>query len=486
MSLAWNTRELLHGARSFGTSIEYHFLSNRQLFDSTILTADINHSSAGHFAIRGDNRWYTVSVVTRPVYALPQELCLSFVCADRTVTLGTATSSGPPADDIALEYGALLSLLAREPLVPLGIRRERGVALRLESGAGRIHRADSSRNKPPAGIDSKALNAMLLGLANAEEADAKAVMAAVKLYHVGLSLASVDISSAYFSLVSAIECLSGQYYHKKEFGFDDAGKFQALGQALTKLEPFNVPAEIIDGIKEAAVKGEHFISKKFRDFIVQFLPATFWREDDLYPSTGLPKILPDRLLDFLKEAYAARSNFTHEGTPFPAHVQVGFGDWVRVSAVMQALRLAEAKKFVPPFIWFERLTHCVIVEFLHMVIAPDLDKERQKREAMKCSIMADIAQLSDEAKTSLKRLADWTLKFDGLALIGPQANDTEWATDALAASELRDSGLVGRDTARGTSWIKDRLVGEVIGEHFYGSEHNPFRDCTVLPPEGLE
>jgi hypothetical protein len=216
---------------------------------------------------------------------------------------------------------------------------------------------------------------------------------------------------------------------------------------------------------------------------VRFLPATFWGEDDLYPSTGLPKIPPDRLLDFLKEAYAARSSFTHEGMPFPAHVQAGFGDWVRVNAVMQALQLTEAKKFVPPFIWFERLTHCVIVEFLHKVIAPDLDKERQKREATKCSTMAAIAQLSGEAKISLKRLADWTLRFDGLALIGPCANDAEWATDA-SACELRDSGLVGRDTVRGISWINDRLVGEAIGEHFYGSEHNPFRDCTILPPEG--
>jgi len=153
---------------------------------------------------------------------------------------------------------------------------------------------------------------------------------------------------------------------------------------------------------------------------------------------------------------------------------------------MQALQLPEAKRFVPPFIWFERLTHCVIVEFLHIVIAPDLDKERQKREATKCSIIAAIAQLSAAGKTSLKRLADWTLKFDGLSLIGPHANDTDWATDAVAANELLDSGLVARDTASGTSWIKDRLVGDAIGEHFYGFEDNPFRDCTILPPEGLD
>ena len=99
--------------------------------------------------------------------------------------------------------------------------------------------------------------------------------------------------------------------------------------------------------------------------------------------------------------------------------------------------------------------------------------------------MATIATRSDTAKASLKRLADWTLKFDGFALIGPRANDTDWATDASAVSELHDLGLVGRDAASGTSWIKDRLVGEAIGEHFYGSSDNPFRGCTILPPEGL-
>ncbi len=483
MSLAWNTRELIQSECSSGASIEYHFLSNRQLFDSCILTADVNHSSAGTFAVFGDGRWYTVSVVTRPVYALPQELCLSFMCARRTISLGSATSSGPPVDEVALEYGALLSLLAREPLVPLGVRRQDGVALRFEESSGRIHRADSSSTKPRAGINSKALNAMILGLANADESDAKAVMAAVKLYHVGLSLGPFDISSAYFSLISAIECLSGHYYRKRQFQFDDAGKFQALGRSLTKLEPFNVPAQIIDDIKLTAVKGEHFVSKKFRDFIEEFLPASFWLKDDLYPPISLPNITLDKLQMFLKEAYAARSNFTHEGTPFPSYVQMGLSHSVPVDALMQALELAQARKFVPPFTWFERLTHLVILEFLTKVIAPALDTERQNRDGRKRSIMAAIAKLSDAAQNSLKRLADWTLQFDGMALIGPHANDSEWATDPSVVSDLHDSGLIGRDIASGTSWIKDRLVGEAIGEHFYGLEQNPFRDCKILAPE---
>jgi len=486
MSLAWNTREMIDGECAAGTPIEYHFLSGRQLFDSSIATIDINHSSAGHFAVLGDGRWYTVTVVTRPVYALPQELCLSFVCAHKTESVGNSTSFGPPADEVAFEFGAILSLLAREPLVPLGIRRQGGVAVRLESSAGRIYRTASSSSKPPAGIDSKALRAMLLGLAKADEADAKAVMSAVKLYHVGLSLASFDMSSAYFSLVSAIECLSGHYFQKKQFLFDDEVKFQAQGRAINKLEPFNVPAEIIDEIKKAAVNGEHFVSRKFRDFVEEFLPTTFWVDDDLYPSASLTKIPSDKLMVFLKEAYAARSDFTHEGAPFPDHVQIGFAHQVPVSAVLQASQLGSARKFVPPFIWFERLTHCVILEFLYKVIAPDLDEKRKMREAKKSSIVAAIGKLSEPAKTSLRRLADWTLKFNGWALIGPRANDSEWATDSSAISELHDSGLLGRDTASGTSWIKDRLVGEAIGEHFYGSGDNPFRKCTILLSEGLD
>src|SRR5690242_499566 len=99
MSLRWNTCKLLSPEGQRGIPIEFHFLSGRELYDSTILSADRHHSSAGEWVVHGDHRWYTVAVVTRPVYALPQELCLSFECFTKKESTAWATTIGPPIDD---------------------------------------------------------------------------------------------------------------------------------------------------------------------------------------------------------------------------------------------------------------------------------------------------------------------------------------------------------------------------------------------------
>jgi hypothetical protein len=57
MSLRWNTCKLLSPEGQRGIPVEFHFLSGRELFDSTILSADRHHSSAGEWVVYGDHRW---------------------------------------------------------------------------------------------------------------------------------------------------------------------------------------------------------------------------------------------------------------------------------------------------------------------------------------------------------------------------------------------------------------------------------------------
>jgi hypothetical protein len=207
MSLAWNTRLLLSPKMQdqpiTPVPVEFHFLSHRELYDNTILTVDRHHSSAGEWVAYGDHHWYTVSVITRPVYALPQELCLSFDCFHRSERIGDGTLIGPPVEEVALEFGMLLSVLVREPLLPLGTRRLDGRPIRFESRYGGVYRSRPANAVPPAGINSKELHTIIGGLATAKEADANAILAASRLYHAALSLSAYDISTAYFALVSA-------------------------------------------------------------------------------------------------------------------------------------------------------------------------------------------------------------------------------------------------------------------------------------------
>src|SRR5262249_14635873 len=159
------------------TPVEFHFLSRRELYDSSILTADRYSSSAGEWVAWGSQPWYSVSVITRPVYSLPQELCLTFGCFNRTTTIGTSSESRPPIEDVASEFAALLSLLVREPLVPLGTRRIGGKPIKLDDVGRHVPRPPPANPVPAGGVDSRDLRQILIGLSNAAEADSNAVLA---------------------------------------------------------------------------------------------------------------------------------------------------------------------------------------------------------------------------------------------------------------------------------------------------------------------
>ena len=73
-------------ASGLGVGSKYHLRSWRELYDRSIITADRHHSSMHEWVLRGDRHFYTVTVISRPCYALPQELCLSFDCFNETRT----------------------------------------------------------------------------------------------------------------------------------------------------------------------------------------------------------------------------------------------------------------------------------------------------------------------------------------------------------------------------------------------------------------
>jgi hypothetical protein len=135
LSLAWNTKQLLARAsgaeRPAPTAVEYHLMSWRELYDKSLITADRYSSGAAEWVIRGGHDFYTATVIFRPYsqpYSqLPQELCLSFDCFTQTIEVISSTStpmySRPPIEQVALEFTALLSVFARESVVPLGLRR---------------------------------------------------------------------------------------------------------------------------------------------------------------------------------------------------------------------------------------------------------------------------------------------------------------------------------------------------------------------------
>jgi hypothetical protein len=174
MGLAWNTREWLAaqagGKAATASNIEFHFLSGKELFDETYISADRHHSSAGEWVVLPrPSGFYSVSVVTRPVYALPKELCLTFSCFSREERIGNSTMIGPPIEEVALEFGALLSVLVREPLLPLGVRRQDDKPLMYGAPYGALpRRLRSSEPAQATGVNSVEFAAILKRLASGQ------------------------------------------------------------------------------------------------------------------------------------------------------------------------------------------------------------------------------------------------------------------------------------------------------------------------------
>ena len=237
---------------------------------------------------------------------------------------------------------------------------------------GQIDRPPTPRLIPPKGVNSIELRAILCGLSSANEKESRAVLAAANLYHAALSLAGYDVSTAYFLLVSAIECLSGHHLRNKSFSFDEVEKFENAGKIIEQIAALTPDRALIENLKLALMEEELFVWQKFRSFIEEFLPEEFWQQtDELHPDGyGTPVIEKTTLRRFLREVYRARSEFAHTGAAFPPHVEIGVSDRVQIRAVMHAMALTASTRFVPVFAWFERLTHFVLREFLLRVIAP--------------------------------------------------------------------------------------------------------------------
>lgn len=496
MSLARNTNLLLAATSdtdvSGRTAVEYHLLTWRELYDKSIITADRSSSGSGEWVLRGDRHFYTVTVTSRPSYAIPQELCLFFDCFTETRVFGGGSRQvvGPPIDEIAFEFTTLLSVFVREPILPLGLRRinDRPVV-------DRFHylsppRPDRATPPPAAALDPVEFVPILKGLARAPQPLLDSALAATKFYHAALSLVGFDPSGAYVSLVSAIECLAGHQYKELVFDFKSVDKFQNIQPLLEKIASFPNGKTLAEEIKEELVRSEHFLFQKFALLIANHLPDEFWKTpDELYPhSSVLPPIEQQYLRSCLRRIYDARSAYVHAGTPFPRYVEYGLRARCPADVAAAVGDIKTTGRYLPLFSWFERVTHLVLVEFLRRSLAPELVAARTVRLSEKERLLAVIAALPKKARECLARLTRWTARFVGYSLINPYAPNKEWADEAESIRALLEAGLIGTEGEgmQGASWLKDRDVGEVVGEFFFGIEKNPFRGNELLLPKNWD
>ena len=398
MSLTWNSKKLLgpeslpEGERR--TRVEYHFLSWRELYDKTILTADRYSSGAAEWAIQngGIDGLYSVRVVSRPFYRLPHQLCLTFDCFEEVVHTSTvfagSTIIGPPIERVALEFIALIAVFCRSLLVPLGVRRVDDVPINQDRQISYPVSVDRASIPPAYGFDSSELLSLLRGFTTAPEEMSQAVLAALKFYQTGISLIAYDPSIAFTSLVSAIECLAGYEYYERQYEFEELQKFKTAKPVLERIAAVPESAALIPELKATLLRTEHFVRNKFITFFLEFLPDGFWQvPEDIYDyKSAFPPITAENYKQCITEVYDARSKFVHEGKIFPKYVEFGLRTRLPVNVLTELAGLRGGSKFVPPLAWFERVTSAVIIEYMHRHFAPGIIETRKIRLSIRIEV----------------------------------------------------------------------------------------------------
>jgi hypothetical protein len=204
-----------------------------------------------------------------------------------------------------------------------------------------------------------------------------------------------------------------------------------------------------------------------------------------YGSVVIPAMKQDNLAWCLRQIYGARSKYVHAGKPFPVHIELGLGSKVRAEAMMAGMDLLTKERYFPLFAWFERIVHLTICEYLRRSFAPEFVQARVGDLVEKQRLVEDVGGLAPTARESLRKLTLWTAQFLGFAVINPLASNKNWADSPETIDTLRQAGLIGRDGEGldGHAWLKNREVGEAVGEFFFGAEKNPFRGNDLLLPK---
>ncbi len=180
---------------------------------------------------------------------------------------------------------------------------------------------------------------------------------AARLYHQAILIIEEQPDLAYLDLVSAIETLC------REQKIEDV-ELHELDGGLASLVDSIENHELKDKIKQSILKKEHFICRKFREFIIENTEESFWNYEER-PKQG--QIEPNILRELLTRIYNQRSKTLHEGQPFPPNIfipplmgaELDFSKGMIVKG-----RRWEEKNYIPNPHFFERLVNHVLKTYL--------------------------------------------------------------------------------------------------------------------------
>jgi hypothetical protein len=487
---------------------EYRLLCSGTIYNSDVLTADWRKSDVTRLILISP---FTVFVASHPFDDYPQELALRFtpelITKERKMDSFKGSMIFYPDEEIARDIAALLSLFCRRLITvsakirethpkgyagdlevfrdwPIGFvnslkvkhwEREPATVVYGQHGVQRI----IDYNPDPKPISSNELEKLFLSLPSSPYGES--IVNSARLYALALERIGQDVDIAYQLLIAGVETIANDFYRL---------------YAPTESEMIKVKKNVADlaiklGLREdkakqlaiEACKGMSWHARKFSKFLIENTGAELWTKDDLFK---LPKELLPKKSDFeaaINEIYQARGKASHSGGTYPAGAHIGTRSELPAEVFWDT---DPSERTFPPIAWFERAVNSATMGFMKRFVTPEIGQEQSSRVAEKERILKIISEFPGNVQDSLRKLVYWTARFLGAAIVNPYAPNTEWADGSETITILKKAGIIGGEgnDLQGSSWLKDREIGEFAGEFVFGAEANPFRDNELLLPRG--
>jgi hypothetical protein len=324
---------------------------------------------------------FRLFVASQPIDSNPQELSLRFRIGPETVGPTYNQLTHHPDEEVVEDLAGFLTVVFRRPVSVLG--RTRTVYLNMEglSGpgdfpnpifnlAGRHWTPRGStvnygpppnpiqitnNDPPPVAVSPGPIIKQLRGLASSNSQD---VLRAIRLYTTALELIYERPQVSYLLLVSAIESLANEALRNWLPSDDDRAKHQHAVAKLAK--KFELSDEQGRDLALTASKTEHWVKRKFVNFVLEKAGAHAWEEDEVFPWV-LRLWQPDqsKLETYVKKIYDFRSDVLHEGQVFPLAITMGTSPRIDVR-VAHDLFSGDSENRLAPLGWFERIVNICI------------------------------------------------------------------------------------------------------------------------------
>lgn len=329
--------------------------------------------------------------VSRPFEDYPLELVLQLAVPLVREESHSVISSYHPDAEVAKDLAALLGLLCRRLITVAGKTNERHLTscykhplfdnvpmpTPLATTMRRIcwpqhpsmvltsleKQEIEDYNPRPRPVDAAKLTRLLLGLPRLTVAPS--IVASTRLYALALELIHERPDISYQLLISSVETIASSVL--SDFQPDDEAKVKHRQGVFELAVRFGLEEEPAKELAVEACKGDYWIKRKFKKFLLDNTSELIWsEEDDLFPR-AFSMLMPQRdaFERTLGQVYDARSKATHVGQPFPvtaSHTGSPYLPTGMATTLMRSKNAGHTSVF-PPVIWFERVVNSAITGY---------------------------------------------------------------------------------------------------------------------------